>query len=215
MEAIETTPCGEFCRELASAAPTPGGGGASALAGALAAALGGMVTSLTRDKKKYEAVQQDMLRLDAELEQLRLRLLALVEEDARAFLPLAAAYRLPSATPVEKAEKARVMEEALYNASLPPLEMLRTTVRVLEALEELAGKGSALAISDVGVGAALGRAALQGAILNLYINAASLQDRKKADELRGEAEILLYGGIRKADAIYEAVENQVNGGEKR
>ncbi len=211
METFENLTCRDFCDRLSSSAPTPGGGGASALAGALGAALGGMVASLTLGKKKYAQVQQDMERLSACTKALSDRFLELVEEDARAFSPLAEAYRLPKETPEEQAHKARVMEQALYQASLPPLEMMRTARQTLDLLEELAQKGSALALSDVGVGAALCRGAMQGAILNLIINASSMTDRKRAEELEAEARGLLQEGLKKADEIYARVEEKIGG----
>lgn len=211
MEALENLTCREFCSRLASSDPTPGGGGASALAGALGAALGGMVASLTMGKKKYADVQEDMERLSAETKALSTRLLELAQEDARAFTPLAQAYRMPKNTPEEQARKAEVMEKALYEASLPPLEMMRAASRALDLLAELAEKGSALALSDVGVGAALCRGALQGAILNLQINASSLADREKAEELNREAGCLLREGIEKADRIYARVAEKIGG----
>jgi len=204
-EMVESCTCKEFAARLASSAPTPGGGGASALVGALGAALGSMVANLTIGKKKYAAVEEDVRRLLEGTEALQARLLALVEEDARAFAPLAAAYGLPKTTPEEQAHKAAVMEEALYGACLPPLEMMKAARQTLDLLEELADKGSALALSDVGVGAALCRAALEGAILNLVINAASMKDREKAGALLGQANALLEEGRAKADRVYRHV----------
>lgn len=209
MENLTKSSCEEFCTRLASAAPTPGGGGASALVGALGAALGGMVASLTLGKKKYAAVQGDMERLAARLESQRARLLALVEEDAAAFAPLARAYGLPKATPEEQRYKEQVMEEALYTASQPPLQMLKVLDETLVSMEEMAQKGSALALSDAGVGAALCRAALQGAVLNLLINAASLKDRARARALEEEARALVAEGVARADAIYAQVEKAI------
>ena len=211
METLEMLTCREFCGRLASSSPTPGGGGASALAGALGAALGGMVASLTIGKKKYAGVQQDMERLLAQTKALSDRFLELTQEDARAFSPLAEAYRLPKETAEQQRYKAQVMEQALYEASLPPLEMMRTAHQALDLLEELAEKGSALALSDVGVGAALCRGALQGAILNLIINASSMEDRQRADRLTEEARRLLREGAEKADRIYARVEEKIGG----
>ena len=101
---------------LASKAPAPGGGGAAALVGAVGVALGNMVGSLTVGKKKYAAVEADLRALNARAEVLRRRLEALVQADAEAFLPLAAAYGLPKETPEQQAHKAAVLEQALDGA---------------------------------------------------------------------------------------------------
>ena len=105
--------CEGFLESLASKAPAPGGGGAAALVGAAGVALGNMVGSLTVGKKKYAAVEADLRTLNARAEALRRRLEALVQADAEAFLPLAAAYGLPKETPEQQAHKAAVLEQAL------------------------------------------------------------------------------------------------------
>ena len=98
MEMTEKS-CGQFLAELAGKAPTPGGGGAAALVGAAGVALGNMVGNLTTGKKKYAAVEADIQGLNAKADVLRLELEALVQADAEAFAPLAAAYSLPKDTP--------------------------------------------------------------------------------------------------------------------
>ena len=103
--------CEGSLEELASKAAAPGGGGASALVGAAGVALGSMVGSLTVGKKKYAAVEADLRALNARAEALRRRLEALVQADAEAFLPLAAAYGLPKETPEQQAHKAAVLEQ--------------------------------------------------------------------------------------------------------
>ena len=100
--------CEGFLEELASKAAAPGGGGASALGGAAGVALGSMVGSLTVGKKKYAAVEADIAALNVRAEALRKRLEALVQADAEAFLPVAAAYKLPKETPEQQAHKAAV-----------------------------------------------------------------------------------------------------------
>ena len=97
--------CEDFLSRLASKAPAPGGGGAAALVGAAGVALGNMVGNLTTGKKKYAAVEEEILVLNARAETLRKRLEALVQADADAFTPLAAAYGLPRETPEQQARK--------------------------------------------------------------------------------------------------------------
>ena len=116
--------CAQFLAQLASKAPTPGGGGTAALAGAAGVALGNMVGCLTTGKKKYAAVEADIQALNARASALRLELEALVQADADAFAPLAAAYGLPKDTPEQAAHKAAVLEAALDGASAVPLQIM-------------------------------------------------------------------------------------------
>ena len=152
-----------FIDQLASAAPTPGGGGASACVGALASALASMVGNLTVGKKTYADVEDDVRASLDRLAALRARLLALVDEDARAFEPLAAAYRLPKATPEEQAAKNAALQQALVGACDVPLAIMRAVAEVVDETEYLAHHGSRMARSDAGVAAAFARAASDGA----------------------------------------------------
>ena len=180
-----------FTEVLASKAPVPGGGGASALVGALGTALGSMVGSLTVGKKKYAAVEEDIKGLMKQAEVLQAELLALVEKDAEVFAPLAAAYGMPKETKEEKAEKARVMELVLKDACSVPLEIMEKCCQAIDLHREFAEKGSVLAVSDAGVGVIFAKAALQGASLNVFINTGSMQDRAYAETLNEKAEKML------------------------
>ncbi|MDR2088907.1 MAG: cyclodeaminase/cyclohydrolase family protein [Clostridiales Family XIII bacterium] len=206
--------CEAFTAELAGAAPVPGGGGASALAGAVGIALGGMVASLTVGKRKYADVEADMRRLSREAEILRLELLALVQRDAEAFEPLARVYRMPNGTASEKAERLALMEGALKAACAPPLDIMRKCCAAIELLKDFAEKGSRLAVSDAGVGALLCKAALSGASLNVFVNTAAMEDRTHAARVNGEAERMLaeYGAL--ADAVHAEVLRAVRRGNR-
>ena len=128
--------CAQFLAQLASKAPTPGGGGTAALAGAAGVALGNMVGCLTTGKKKYAAVEADIQALNARASALRLELEALVQADADAFAPLAAAYGLPKDTPEQAAHKAAVLEAALDGASAVPLQIMEKCADLLPELFE-------------------------------------------------------------------------------
>ena len=141
----------KFLAELASSAPTPGGGGAAALCGALGIALGNMVGSLTLGKKKYADVQEDIAALNSRAEALRADFVALIDADAEAFAPLSKAYGIPKDDPA----RAEIMEAALKRAAEPPLEIMRRCAAALDVIADYAAKGSALAISDAGCAAAL------------------------------------------------------------
>ena len=176
-----------FLAELASKAPTPGGGGAAALCGAVGVALGNMVGKLTLGKKKYAEVQEDIAALNAKAEALREEFLALIDADAEAFEPLSKAYGIPKDDPT----RGEVMEAALLAAVQPPLEIMRKCVKALELIAEYAAKGSALAISDAGCAAAITRAACEAAALNVFVNTKPMRDREKAGEINHEANELL------------------------
>ncbi len=195
----------EFLEELSSKAPVPGGGGASAAVGAFGAALGMMVANLTVGKKKYAAVEEEILAVLEELGKLRDRLVALTDRDAQAFEPLSRAYGLPKNTEEEKAAREKVMESALYDASVAPLEIMETVLASMDLLEVLGEKGSRLALSDVGVGILFAQAALEGASLNVFINTRLMKDRGRAEELNGRADRMIAEGRGKKERIYSQV----------
>ncbi len=199
----------EFLNKLASGEPVPGGGGASAAVGAFAAALGSMVSNLTIGKKKYADVEAEVTTLKEQLQTLQEELIHLVDKDAEAFLPLAEAYRLPKNTEEEQAYKAQVMEEALYGASALPIQIMETILKVLRVLEKLSGKGSRLAISDVGAGALFAQAALEGASLNVYINAGMMKNQERASQLIHRADDLIREGQLLKEQAYKVVLEQI------
>jgi formiminotetrahydrofolate cyclodeaminase len=197
--------CSEFVEVLATKAPVPGGGGASAMVGALATALGNMVGSLTVGKKKYAAVEEEMRALKDRCDRLQKDFLHLVERDAEVFEPLARAYSMPKNTEEEKAEKARVMEIVLRDACSVPMEIMEKCCEAIDIIAVFAEKGSVIAISDAGVGAAFAKAALKGASLNVYINTKSMADRALAEELNAKCDRMLEEYSGKADAIFDSV----------
>lgn len=195
----------DFLNVLSSKEPTPGGGGACAAVGAFAAALGMMVTNLTVGKKKYADVEEEIVEIRGQLEKLREKLVLLTDKDAEAFEPLAKAYSLPKGTPEEIEKKEEVMENALYEASMVPLEIMRTVFEVFEFLKVLEEKGSKLAVSDVGVAVLFAGAALEGASLNIYINSKLMKNREKAEKLNRESDDLIAQGRKLKEEIYVGV----------
>lgn len=202
---FSTVPCNEFVEVLASKAPVPGGGGASALVGAIGTALGNMVGSLTVGKKKYADVEEEMYELKGKADALQKELLHLIERDAEVFEPLSKAYGMPRNTEEEKAEKARVMEIVLKDACSVPMEIMERCCEAIDLIEVFTEKGSTLAISDAGVGATFCKAALEGASLNVFINTKSMKNREYADELNKKADEMLSVYTKKAEEIYQSV----------
>ncbi|MBO6193730.1 MAG: cyclodeaminase/cyclohydrolase family protein [Clostridiales bacterium] len=191
----------EFTNQLSSAAPVPGGGGASALMGAVSASLCSMVGNLTSGKKKYAEYQQDIERIIAEAVRLNEDMLALIEKDAEAFEPLAKAYSIPK----EEPGRDEILEKALYEAALAPLEIVKKSAEVSALINELTVKGSRLAISDVGVAASACVACAKGASMNVYINTKLMNNREVAADLNKQTLSLVDEVVKACDAAYEEV----------
>lgn len=201
--------CEQFLAELAGKAPTPGGGGTAALVGAAGVALGSMVGSLTIGKKKYAAVEADIQALNARSDILRKELEALVQADAEAFAPLAAAYGLPKDTPEQAADKERVMETALTRAALVPIKIMQKCLEGITLAYSYAVDGSTMAISDAGCAAVLCKAALQAASLNVFVNTKLMTNREFATALEHTAEQLLDAGTSYADEAFHYVNEKL------
>ena len=169
----------DFTAQLSTKAPVPGGGGASALVGALGSALGCMVGSLTVGKKKYAAVEAEIIELKAKCDALQTELLNQVEADEINFLPLAKAYGIPKDDPNRDA----IMEEATIIACSTPMKIMELCCEAIGYIKVFADKGSRLAVSDAGCGAVCCKGALQAASLNVFINTKTLKNREVAEEM--------------------------------
>ncbi|MGN0397760.1 MAG: cyclodeaminase/cyclohydrolase family protein [Candidatus Fimimorpha sp.] len=199
----------QFIDVLASKAAVPGGGGASALTGAIGTALASMVGNLTVGKKKYKEVEEQIRAQMEEAEQIQKQLLELIDKDAEAFEPLSKAYGLPKETEEQLCYRNQVMEEALWKASLVPLEIMETVSEAISILEVMAEKGSRLAVSDAGVGVQFCRSALLGASLNVFINTKLMKDRERAQQLNSRCDKLIEDGVRRADAVFDIVMKEI------
>jgi formiminotetrahydrofolate cyclodeaminase len=188
---IEDRSTAKFLDDLASAAPTPGGGSAAAVMGSMGAALVSMVANLTVGKKGYEAVDAAMRQLLAESEALRLRLAGMVAEDVSAFDALMASYKLPKTTDEEKAARSAAIQHGLKLATEAPLACARACAEAVRLAERAAAHGNVNVISDAGVGVLAAWAALRSAALNVNINAPQIKDRAWADAALTELEGLL------------------------
>ena len=197
--------CTEFINALASKDAVPGGGGASALGGALGMALGSMVGNLTVGKKKYAEVEADIYAIMEKASALQTELLHLVDQDAVVFEPLSKAYGIPEDDP----NRNQIMEDALKLACTVPMDIMRACAKAIVLHEELAAKGSSLAISDVGVGVVFCKSALMGASLNVFINTGTMTDKEYAKNLETEADELLTTYCALADKIYDSVVSQL------
>ena len=200
MNTAEQT-CQGFLDALASKAPVPGGGGASALVGALGAALCTMVGNYTVGKKKYADVEEDVKALMAKAEDIRARLLALVDADAEAFEPLSKAYAIPKDDPSRES----VMEKCLQDAAATPMSILRLSCEAIDLHREMLAKGSVIMLSDVGTGVIFCQSALYGAALNVRVNTKSMADRAFAQAMDEEVDALVEKYSVIARQVYDAV----------
>ena len=195
----------EFTAASASKAPVPGGGGVSALCGALAASLAEMVTNLTTGKKRYAQYEEEIQTIMKQAEELRLDLLECINKDAEAFAPLAKAYGM------DKNEEgyAERLENCLHAAAMPPFAILEYCTKVVELDERLAVIGSKLAVSDAGTSVMLAHGAMYGAFLNIRVNTRLMKDTAFAEDLEGKAATLLEDYAARALRCYEAVRERL------
>lgn len=198
-----------FISEVAAGTPTPGGGGASAYCGALGSALLSMVGNLTTGKKKYVCVEDQIQSHLEQLNEVREELLDLVERDAAAFGPLADTFKLPRDTEEEKAARHDAIQEALIDAIAVPFSIMNACDRVIELSDFLAHHGNRTAISDVATGVSFAKGALKGAALNVYVNAAMLDDRSLAARYTDKADRLIQESGCRADEIYNYVLEEI------
>lgn len=200
-----------FLSELSSGAPVPGGGGASALAGAAASALASMVANLTTGKKKYAEYQAEIDEILIKTADLVKDFESLIEKDAEVFEPLAKAYSIPKDEP----GRDEALEEALNTACSAPYEIVMKTKEACEIIVRLETIGSRLAISDVGVAAIMLQTAAKGAAMNVYINTKLMKNRSRAEELNAETFKAVEEVDAKCAAVYEAVKNNLTGGDNK
>lgn len=195
----------EYVKELGSKAPVPGGGGTSAVAGALSAALSGMVCNLTVGKKSYISVEDDIKKILEDMNKHMESFIRLSDKDAEVFYPLSQAYGFKPQNDEEKKLHEENMEKLLFNAAMVPLDIMKEAYSMLGAIDFLAKKGSKLAVSDAGVAVSMLRSAVCGAMMNVVINVKYMKDRIKAQNLLDEASELLENTMNKADIIYREV----------
>jgi formiminotetrahydrofolate cyclodeaminase len=177
---------GEFLEQLGSSAPTPGGGAAAAVVGALGAALIEMTANLTIGKPRLVDVEEQAMSIEHRASDLRTSLERLGEADAEAFDRVTTAYRLPRADDTQRSERARAIQAALRLAADVPLETARVSAQVIALADEAAPVLNPAVISDVLVGALLAQSAVNSAALNVEINLASMTDAASVEHYTAE-----------------------------
>ena len=210
MTAIKDNRIEEFLDALASQSATPGGGGAAAIIGAMGAALVSMVCNLTIGKKKYAEVEADMKDVLAKAEVLRGKLTGMIEDDAKAFDKVMAAYGMPKETDADKAKRDSAIQAALKQATDVPMACARAARQVIDIAAIASDKGNLNVISDAGVGVLAGYAALRSAALNVFTNARMITDKTFAEAKLKELNQLLAGAEGMTEKAYGAVKGKVS-----
>jgi glutamate formiminotransferase/formiminotetrahydrofolate cyclodeaminase len=190
-----------FVAELSSNSPAPGGGSVSALAGSLAAALTSMVAALTHEKKGFRSFQTEMEEIGTEAQKLKDRLLALVDEDTQAFNRVMEANRLPAGSNEEKKRKQQEIQIANRSAVEVPLEVVSTSLKIFDLVDQLVEHGNPNSLSDAGVAAEVALAAVRGAAMNVLINLPSIESKK----YRKEKESAVREYVSRAEAKHKIV----------
>jgi formiminotetrahydrofolate cyclodeaminase len=206
---IKEKPIQIFLDDLASKTPTPGGGSAAAIMGAMGAALVSMICNLTIGKKKYESVDDKMQAVLHKAEKLREQLTGMIATDVDVFDQVMAAYGLPKNTDEEKNQRSASIQSALKAATDVPLSCARACAEVIALSREVAEKGNLNLVSDAGVAVLAAQAALKSAALNVYINVGGIKDEDFAQQRRDELDSILGGSDAEVEAIYQLVKSKL------
>jgi formiminotetrahydrofolate cyclodeaminase len=192
-------PLRQLLAAFSSSDPTPGGGSASALAAALGASLLMMVAGLPKTRTGADAERIALAEAASELGAIRARLTEAIDADAAAYDGVVAAYKLPKQSADEQAARKAAIQQALRAATDVPLDVMRMGAAAIAHARTIAANGHRAAASDVGVAAALLRAGVRGAALNIEINAGSVSDPAYVDSVRAESAQLSESAARGAD----------------
>lgn len=200
----------DFVNETASDSAAPGGGSISALTGAMGAALGTMVANLSAIKKGWEDRVGEFSPWAEQGQLLKDKLVALVDEDTRAFDAIMSAFGLPKDTAEQVAIRKQAIQDASKYATEVPYRTMQTAYECLPLLKQMADHGNPNSLSDVGVGALCIKTAVRGAWLNVLINAQGLSDKPWADNIVAEAKALLAKNHAACDEIILGIEAKLS-----
>ncbi len=209
VQGITDSSIGDFLERLSSKDPTPGGGGAAAIMGAMGAALVSMVCNVSYAKKGCEAAEPELREVCAQSEALRRRLTAMVADDVSAFDGLMAAYKLPKNTDEEKQRRSQAIQSSLKRCTEVPLACARDCAEVIRLSRRAGENGDLGVISDAGVGVSAAYAAARSAALNVYINASSLKDRAFAERALAELDGMMTFCAAESEAVYSLVRERL------
>jgi glutamate formiminotransferase/formiminotetrahydrofolate cyclodeaminase len=200
-----------FANETAADSPAPGGGSIAAAVGAFGVALGTMVANLSASKRGWEERTAEFTPWAEKGQMLKDKLLALVDEDTRSFNAIMAAFGLPKDTDEQKAERKKAIQPASQYATEVPFRTLQTAVEAIPLIREMVNNGNPNSLSDAGVGALCLLTAMQGAWMNVLINAQGLDDKAWAADITSKAEILIEEGRSACNTLMQEVEKRLRG----
>jgi formiminotetrahydrofolate cyclodeaminase len=199
----------QFLDGLASKSPTPGGGSAAAIIGAMGAALVSMVCNLTVGKKNYEEVATEMQEVLQTTEQLRATLNDLVRADMEVFEQVMRAYGLPKETDEQKQRRTEEIQASLKAATDVPLTCAKASAEVIKLSQKVAEKGNRNVISDAGVAVVAAYAALRSAALNVYVNTGNIKDEAFVKSRLDELDRLTDGMEQLHQEVYQIVKSKL------
>jgi formiminotetrahydrofolate cyclodeaminase len=191
----------QFTEELASETAVPGGGGAGALVAAIGISLGNMVGNLTVGKNLQKDTETELRDLIKRGEDLRIRFLDAIDEDAEAFEPLSKAYGIPRG---EDGREEKI-ENCLKTAAQAPLRVFDLCCEAIDIMSEFAKRGNRMVISDAAAGMTFCRAAMDTAAVNVRINTRLMKDRKTAEDMNAHISYAIVIYEEKAENVYEKI----------
>ncbi len=198
-----------FIQELASESPAPGGGSAAAMAGAMAAALCGMVSRLTVGKEKYREAWAEMEDMKRQADALAARLQDLADEDTEAFRAVMTARRLPKGTDVERAARERAIQEAVLRSAEAPLETLKAARAVARLAVVAVERGNPNCVTDAGSAAQMAKTAAMAAAYNVRVNLPGIKDAVLRGRIASEASDTLNETRQSVERLERAVESRL------
>lgn len=203
-----------YLADLAARKPAPGGGSASALAGATGTALISMVCNFTIGKEKYKDVEEGMTAILFSSESCRKKLIDLIDEDVKVYKALSISYNLPKDTSEEKRRRELAIQNGLKEALSVPFEICKACHESMKLCPDLASRGNINLISDVGVAIALLESAFQSALLNIEINIIQIKDEEFIVNIRAILEPMEKEVSLLKDKVWQAVKNKMEADKK-
>jgi len=199
----------EFANETASESPAPGGGSISAYAGVLGVSLGTMVANLSSHKRGWDERWEEFSDWAAKGQNYKDQLLHLVDEDTNAFNKIMDAFGLPKKSEEEKKIRQNAIEEASKYAMEIPFKVMQASFESMEVMRAMAETGNPNSVSDAGVGALCALTAVEGAFLNVKINAGGIEDKAFTGDLLQRGEEIAKKAKSERDAIVAIVEEKI------
>jgi glutamate formiminotransferase/formiminotetrahydrofolate cyclodeaminase len=199
----------DFVDEVSRESPAPGGGSIAALAGALGASLGSMVSNLTANKRGSQDVDRELNEAAEKCQEIKKHLVSAVDEDTQAFNAFMEARRLPRKTKKEKKEREKAMQEGLKKAVSVPLNTAERCFQAIEVAQVVAENGNPNSVTDVGVGAEVAFAGVKGGIYNVLINLKEIKDADYCDQMRNKCDDLEKKAQKALDSVIRIVQSKL------